>query len=473
MGTKDITASHPLPRVVVAGLGGDSGKTLISLSLLLLARKAGLRVAAFKKGPDYIDAAWLTWASGRPARHLDTWMMGPGAVIESFCACAEGDGLNVVEGNRGLYDGFDARGSHSTAELAKLLDAPVLLVLNATKMTRTAAALVLGCQQLDPEVSIAGVILDQVANRRHESVLRGAIESACAVPVLGAIPRARQEMLLPGRHLGLVMPEEHPQIGALEENILSLAGPSLDLGKILEIARLAPPMQRPPVEAQQALPNGQGLKIGFIRDTAFTFYYPENMEAIGRSGAVIETISSIADSRLPDDLDALYIGGGFPEVQGAALSANPSFLASLREAAEKGLPIYAECGGLMLLARAIHWNSHCYPMSGVLPFDVEVGAAPQGHGYTRLTVDQPNPFFALGTELRGHEFHYSRALPDTETPRTACAVQRGTGTFPGRDGVIVGNVWAAYTHLHALATPEWAAGMLRAAAAWRDQRRAT
>jgi len=465
----DTADSRLVPRVVVAGLGGDSGKTLTSLSLLLLASKAGLRVTAFKKGPDYIDAAWLTWASGRPARNLDTWMMGSGAVIRSFWTHAESDSLNLIEGNRGLYDGFDAQGSHSTAELAKLLGAPVLLVLNATKMTGTAAALVLGCQRLDPEVRIAGVILNQVANRRHESVLRDAIVSTCGVPVLGVIPRAREEMLLPGRHLGLVTPEEHPEIDALQRNLLALTESRFDLKKIMEIARDVLPLKSPPA-APEDLPTGQGLKIGLIRDRAFTFYYPENIEAIERSGATIVTICSLSERHLPPDLDALCIGGGFPEVQGVAISSNAPFLASLRDAAEKGLAIYAECGGLMLLARAIHWNSQRHTMSGVLPFDVEVCASPQGHGYTTLTVDQINPFFPLGTELRGHEFHYSRILAGEEAPSTACAVRRGTGSFPGRDGVIINNVWAAYTHLHALATPEWAPGVLRAATASRARR---
>lgn len=461
--------SRLLPRVVVAGLGGDSGKTLTSLSLLLLLRKTGLGVTAFKKGPDYIDAAWLTWASGRPARNLDTWMMGPGAVLRSFWTHSESESLNLIEGNRGLYDGFDAQGSHSTAELAKLLHAPVLLVLNATKMTRTAAALVMGCQMLDPEVRIAGVILNQVANRRHESVLRDAIVSACGVPVLGVVPRGREEMLLPGRYLGLVTPEQHPEIDGLQRNVLALTESRFDLEKIMEIAQDALPLQSPPT-TQEDLPEGQGLKIGLIRDSAFTFYYPENIEAIERSGATIVTISSLSDHRLPPDLDALCIGGGFPEIKGVAISSNTPFLASLREAAEKGLPIYAECGGLMLLARAIHWNSQRHIMSGVLPFDVEVCDSPQGHGYTTLTVDQSNPFFPVGTELRGHEFHYSRILAGEESPNTACAVRRGTGSFPGRDGVIFKNVWAAYTHLHGLATPEWAAGVLRAATAWQARR---
>ena len=457
-----MTRSRILPRVVVAGLSGDSGKTLVSLGLLLLAREAGLPVAAFKKGPDYIDAAWLTWASGRPCRHLDAYLMGPEKAHSSFFGHAERAGLNVIEGNRGIYDGFDARGTHSTAELAKLLRSPVLLVLNATKMTRTGAALVLGCQTLDPEVQIAGVVLNQVSNRRHEQVLRQAVEASCGVPVVGVIPRAKGDAPLPGRHLGLVTPEEHPGIAALKENLLALVQSHLDMVRILEIARSAPALAEP-AEPQVVASHGRGLKIGYLKDSAFTFYYPENLEAIERSRATLVPISALSEAPLPGDLDALYIGGGFPETHGALLAANQSFLKSVAQSAANGLPIYAECGGLMLLARALTWRGQRYPMTGVLPLAVEVCDAWQGHGYMCMVVDTPNPFFPVGVELRGHEFHYSHILPEDHMPPTACAVTRGTGSYPGRDGIILNNVWAGYAHLHAVATPQWAVGLLAAA----------
>ena len=456
------TGSRALPRVVVAGLSGDSGKTLVSLGLVLLAREAGLPVAAFKKGPDYIDAAWLTWASSRPCRHLDAYLMGPEKVSVSFYTHAESPGLNVIEGNRGIYDGFDARGTHSTAELAKLLQAPVILVINATKMTRTGAALVLGCQKLDPEVAIAGVVLNQISNRRHEQVLRQAVETSCGVPVVGVIPRARGEAPLPGRHLGLVTPEEHPGITVLKQNLLSLVHGHLDLTRILEIAGSAAALAQP-AERQEIAQDGRGLKIGYLKDSAFTFYYPENLEAIERSCAALEAISALSGAPLPGDLDALYIGGGFPETHGASIAVNQPFLKSVQQCAANGLPIYAECGGLMLLARAMTWRGRRYPMSGVLPVEIEVCDTPQGHGYMHMAVDTPNPFFALGLELRGHEFHYSRVVPEGDLPPTACSVTRGAGSYPGRDGIISKNVWASYAHLHALATPQWAAGLLAAA----------
>ena len=453
----------------MAGLSGDSGKTVVCLALLLAAREAGLAARAFKKGPDYIDAAWLTWASGQPARNLDSFLMGFDRARCSFQRHATPEGINLIEGNRGLFDGADAQGTHSTAELAKALQAPVILVVNATKLTRTAAALVLGCQRLDPEVRIAGIVLNQVAGERHETVLREAVESVCGVPVLAALPRASGEAPIPGRHLGLVTPEEHPEIAPLGEHLLGLTQGRLDLEAFLKIARQAPPLEIA-VHTPDAVPDGHGLKIGYVRDSAFTFYYPENLEALTAAGAELRTVSALADTSLPPDLDALYIGGGFPETHAPRLAANGAFLGALRDAAQRGLPIYAECGGLMLLCQAILWEGLAFPMAGVLPFRVEVCQRPQGHGYTELWVDSPNPFFPTGAVLRGHEFHYSRILLEGATPAAACAVRRGTGCFHQRDGITASNVWASYTHLHALGAPEWAAGLLGAARRFQDAR---
>ncbi|MBI4876013.1 MAG: cobyrinate a,c-diamide synthase [Acidobacteria bacterium] len=458
----DPAAARSLPRLAVAGTAGDAGKTLVSVGLALEARRAGLAVRAFKKGPDYIDAAWLTFAAGRPARNLDSFLMGFEGAAASFRRHAVPRGLNIVEGNRGLYDGLDAQGTHSTAELAKALQAPVVLVVNATKVTRSAAAWVLGCQKLDPEVHIAGVILNQVAAPRHEQILREAVESACGIPVLGAIPRLRGERILPWRHLGLVTPAEHPDTAGLDQRLMKLLEGRLDLERLLAIAHLAPHLDpAPALDSDPAL--GAGLKVGCVQDSAFTFYYPENIEALESAGAKVVSVSSLSGTALPAGLDALYVGGGFPETQALALSENRVFLGSLREACVRGLPVYAECGGLMLLARAIRYQGRHHPMAGVLPFEVEMCDAPQGHGYAVLTVDRPNPFFPAGVTLKGHEFHYSRIVPEAGGPPTAARVDRGVGCFEGRDGVTLGNVWASYTHLHALGAPEWAGGLLAAA----------
>jgi cobyrinic acid a,c-diamide synthase len=447
---------------VVAGLSGESGKTLVSLAMLLEVRRRGLPVRAFKKGPDYIDASWLEWAANKPARNLDTYLMGFDRASGSFAWHAVPAGLNLVEGNRGLFDGLDARGTHSTAELAKSLQAPVVLVVNATKITRTAAALVLGCQKLDPALWIAGVIVNQVAGARHARIVREAIESTCGIPVLGIVPRAQPGAFPPTRHLGLVTPDEYTDREVLACHLLDLVAPHLDMDRLLQIARDAPPLPTPALEPV-AGSEGRGLTIGYLHDSAFCFYYPENFDALRASGARLVSVSALSDAELPAELDALYIGGGFPETHARALSANSGFLASVRARAFSGLPVYAECGGLMFLSRAMIWQGTRYPMAAVLPFDVEVEAAPQGHGYIELEVDRPNPFFAAGTRLRGHEFHYSRIVPEGDPPATACAVLRGAGCFAGRDAVVSHNVWASYAHLHALATPEWARGFLRAA----------
>ena len=457
-------ALAPMPRLVIAGLSGESGKTLVSLALLLEAGRRGIPIQAFKKGPDYIDAAWLSWASAKPARNLDTFLCGFEPVRCAFARNATPAGLNLIEGNRGLYDGIDSRGTHSTAELAKTLAAPVALTIDATKVTRTVAALALGCQKLDPEVRIASVILNQVAGARHERVIREAVESVCGVPVLGAVPRAPEGQLLSTRHLGLVTPREFSGHENLAENLLARVARYLDIDGLLRLARAAPAMAVPVRPAGDA-PAGSDVTVGYLNDSAFSFYYPENLEALEAAGARLVAISALTAPRLPDPLDALYIGGGFPETHARALSENASFLASLGRAARAGLPVYAECGGLMLLAQALRWQGVRYPMAGVLPFEVEMCVAPQGHGYTELLVDRPNPFFPVGASLRGHEFHYSKIVLAGDNLQTAAAVTRGTGAVGRRDGVLRNNVWAGYTHLHAAGTPEWAPGMIRAARA--------
>jgi len=457
------------PRLLIGGLSGGSGKSLVSLALLLQLRRAGVGVRAFKKGPDYIDPAWLSWASGTVTRNLDTFLVRDEALRGSFARHAIEDGVNLIEGNRGLYDGVDAEGTHSSAALARLLAAPVLLVLDVTKMTATAAALVLGCKMLDPRLDLRGVILNNVGGKRHEQVLRAAIEQQCSIPVVGALPRLKQNPL-PERHLGLIPPEEAETSEDAREELLKAFDGALDLAAICKIARSAPGLERP--SGPQPRSEGSGLRIGVVRDAAFTFYYPENLEALRAAGADLVRVCSLQNEALPDGLDALYIGGGFPETHAARIAGNRLFLLSLRKAAAAGLPIYAECGGLMLLARTLSWRQQTFAMAGALALDVEVCERPQGHGYAVLAVDADNAFYPRGAELRGHEFHYSRIAGLDVARHTACAVLRGAGCGQGRDGIVEGNIFAAYTHVHALGTPEWAAGLLRAAALYRMRKSA-
>ena len=456
-----VKAKSAKPRLLVAGLAGGSGKTLVTMGLLLLLRRAGIEVRAFKKGPDYIDPAWLEWASAHRARNLDAFLMGAEDVRASFLRHAIADGINLIEGNRGLFDGVDAAGTYSSAALAESLDAPIVLVIDATKMTRTAAALVLGCEKLAPPGLIQGVLLNNVSGQRHERILRQAIESACSIPIIGALPRMVRNPL-PERHLGLVPPDEHYERERVEQSLLGWMEDRIDLDALRSIALRAPGLDSTE-DLRAPLPDGRGLKIGYLRDAAFSFYYPENLEELDRAGVELIRISALDAPALPTGLHALYIGGGFPETHARALSANASFLESIRAACAAGLPVYAECGGLMLLARSLIWKGIHYPMANVFPVDVGAFAKPQGHGYSEVVVDAANPFFAQGVHLLGHEFHYSRIVSGSEDVATACTVVRGTGCFARRDGLIVQNAMAGYTHLHATATPEWGAGMIVAA----------
>ncbi len=456
-----MTLKQPAARLVIAGTGGDSGKTVVSMGLAALWRQRGNKVAVFKKGPDYIDAAWLTFASGRTARNLDTYMMGAVGALDSFRRHRLTDGFNLIEGNRGLYDGFDHRGTHSTAALAKLLRAPVILILDVTKMTRTAAAVVLGCRHLDPEVNIAGVILNRVAGARHEGVVRRAVEEDAGVPVWGVLPRLRDaEPLLPDRHLGLVTPAEHPDLKGVLQRITNLVEQSVDVERLLESARQAPEMEALPDPAPE--PVDKTVRIAVFRDSAFTFYYPENLEALQAAGADLVAVSSLEDERLPD-CDGLYIGGGFPETHAERLARNRALMESVKEHARAGLPIYAECGGLIYLCRSLKYAGRTFPMADVFPVDLEMQSRPQGHGYMEVIVDKSNPFFPVGSRLRGHEFHYSRAkraLMDTDT---IFDVRRGYGTADHRDGLQRWNTVAGYLHLHAAGAAGWAEAFVEAA----------
>ncbi|MFH1734021.1 MAG: cobyrinate a,c-diamide synthase [bacterium] len=446
----------------MAGSGGDSGKTLVSMGLVASWRRRPYNVAVFKKGPDYIDAAWLKFAAGRPARNLDTYMLGTDVVQQLFAQHSLPDGINLIEGNRGLFDGVDNRGTHSTAELAKLLDAPVILILDVTKVTRTAAAIVLGCQHLDPDVKLAGVILNWVAGKRHERVVREAIESITGIPVVGAIPKLSGEQFLPDRHLGLITPEEHPELLGINDSLATLIETYLDLGQIEEIAFGASDFRSAGEPPRRSSKPKTRARIAYFCDSAFTFYYQDNLEALEAAGAKLLPVSSLSAMELPG-CDGLYIGGGFPETHASLLSQNRSLLQSVYKQAQEGLPIYAECGGLIYLCRAISYQGNKHSLAGVFPVDLIMQSKPQGHGYMEVTVDKNNPYFPLKTKLIGHEFHYSKVDDVDGEIETVFNVDRGTGSIQHRDGLRYLNVLASYLHLHAAGVPEWAENFVKLA----------
>ncbi len=457
------------PRVVIAGLRGGSGKTTLSLGLVAAWRQRVGEVVPFKKGPDYIDAGWLALAAGQPCYNLDPYMMSGEQILDSFWQHVQNAEAAVIEGNRGLFDGMDADGSCSTAELAKLLQAPVLLVVDGTMVTRTAAAAVLGCQHLDPKVAIQGVVLNRVAGPRHQEMLKTTIERYCRVPVVGAIPKLKEDDF-PERHMGLVTALEHPEAREAIFARIQVVERYLDLEKVLTIADQAPPLTWEPVYPRKRASKAyRQPTIGIIRDSAFQFYYPENLEALERRGANLVTINALQDNFLPE-LDGLYIGGGFPETHAEQLAANDQLRKSLRSAIEAGLPVYAECGGLMYLGRNLEIEGKTYPMVQALPMDFRLEQKPQGHGYTELEVVNTNPFYPVGTTLRGHEFHYSRVTRFELNPESlAFAMRRGSGILDRKDGVCYKNTLATYSHVHAIGTPEWAEGLIRRALAYQRE----
>ncbi|MFC2149900.1 cobyrinate a,c-diamide synthase [Calditrichota bacterium] len=452
-----------LPRLLIAGTGGDSGKTLVALGLIKSLRHKEYQVAAFKKGPDYIDPAWLKLASGSDVRNLDTWMMGEEAIIRSFKKHAISDGINLIEGNRGLLDGEDAKGSHSSALIAKLLKTPVILVMPVVKVTRTAAAMVAGIQALEPELNLAGVIINRYAGPRHLRVIRDAIEYSTGVPVLGAIPKLTDNPL-PGRHLGLITPEENADAVASIEFAGRIINDNVDVSKVIQIAKGADELEWDE-ELNQKEKKTPEVRIAYFSGSAFTFYYPENLEALEDAGAQLIAVDPKTDRKFPK-CHALYIGGGFPETNLDRLSRNQALMVQIKEAVEKNLPVWAECGGLMYLSKGI-WNAgRASPMAGIFDAAVQMHTKPQGHGYMEIVVSKENPFLTTGLKLRGHEFHYS-AIEEMTDLKTVFEVKRGVGVGDSRDGYTYKNVVASYFHLHATSCPEWAIGMVNAARAYK------
>jgi cobyrinic acid a,c-diamide synthase len=469
------------PRLMISAPSGRSGKTIVSIGICWAMRRRGLSVQSFKKGPDYIDPSWLTIATGRSSRNLDSFLIPKNKLVLSFEQAMQGADIALVEGAMGLYDGLDREDNGTTADLAKLLNIPIILVVNGARMTSSIAAMVTGYQRFQSDVRIAGVILNQVSGKRHEEKLRGAVEQYCSIPVVGSIPRD-SDFHIGEHHLGLIPTVESTEAESLVHRIGSMMESCLDLENILKIANnnkrdsLLPPGKGPkrdwqPSGEELASPNGFGdrrlkgawkkkasVKIGVLRDRAFHFYYPENLEALEEAGAELIFIDSFRD-RLPPDIGGLYIGGGFPELFLEALGGNRVLRQEIAKAIEEYLPVYAECAGLMYLGRGIRSKGKYGEMVGSIPIDVEMERKPQGHGYVEVEVVRENPLFPVGLKLRGHEFHHSRLL-HLSGLQGIYKICRGKGLDGKTDGLVYKNVFAAYTHLHALGVPQWAEGFI-------------
>jgi cobyrinic acid a,c-diamide synthase len=439
--------------IFVSAAWKSSGKTTISTGLVTALSRRGLAIQPFKKGPDYIDPMWLSIAAGRACRNLDPRLQGE-AMPAYFARHAAGVDLAFVEGNLGLHDGFELDGSDCNAAVARALGLPVLLVLDCRGLTRGLAAILKGLQVFDPQVTIAGVILNRLANRRHEGRLREAIEHYSDVPVIGAI--AEQPALsLVERHLGLMPSNEAAEPQRTVARLADAVESCVDVDAVVAAARRARmPANVAPLGRRVA--GGGGPVIGIARDRAFGFYYPDDLDALEAAGARLVTVDTLRDAALPP-VDGLFIGGGFPEMLARPLEANASLRASIRAAIERGLPVYAECGGLMYLARTLTHAGETREMVGALPLDVVMHAKPVGKGYVTLEETEHHPWpAATRSPIRAHEFHYSSAENIDPGLKFAYRVVRGHGVGGGYDGIVHRNVLASYAHLRSVDASGWA-----------------
>lgn len=465
-----MSGEKKVPRIVISAPHGQSGKTTVSIGLIGALVKSGLIVQPFKKGPDFIDPSWLSRVSGRLCRNLDCFLMDDDVIRSSVAESGKDAHIAVVEGAMGMFDGLDLEGSGSTAQIAKIIKAPVILVVNCNRMTRSVAPLVKGFKDFDPEVNVAGVILNNVARPRHQDILMGAIEKYCDLPVLGVIPK-NPAFSIPNRHLGLIPAEEDEKLQKAIDDIVKIAQDTMDLKKIIEIAKEVPLLTGGDESGTIGIgEDKKPVRIGIIKDRSFTFYYPENLQSLERAGAELVFVNALEDKSLPE-IDGLFIGGGFPEIFPRDLEENNEFRISLAQRIEEGLPVYAECGGLMYLGRSIIQNEQHFSMVGVLPFDVLLKNKPQGHGYTIMEIEKNNPFFTLNSIVKGHEFHNSCLVNlETDAIDFAFKVKKGHGIDGKRDGIIYKNVLACYNHIHALGTKGWAENLISAADSFRKER---
>lgn len=461
------TMKQRIPRIVIAATQSGSGKTTIVTGLLAALKEKGLKVQSYKVGPDYIDPGYHEIASGRPGHNLDTWLVTEEKLAEIFARTADDADIAIIEGVMGLYDG-GKNGISSTASVAKLLDAPVLLVINAKSMGESAAALALGFKQYDPTVNIAGVILNRLGSPTHRQMIEEALERL-DIPVFGAVGR-NDKMNMPERHLGLLPVQENNSEAEVVAEIGRTVGASVDIEKIISLAESAPEIELP---ARNNLPEKRRLRIAVARDDAFTFYYPESIYQLEISGAEIIPFSPLHDREMPE-ADGLILGGGFPEMFASELYSNESMRASIGEAAKSGMPIYAECGGFMyLMKEMVDFDGNHFPMTGIIPGSVTMNKKLQTVGYVAATMEKDTVLGRKGTVLHGHEFHFSsECAPENINPEEyprAFTFQRMRKIPPYLAGYAKDNILGSYLHLHFAGSPEAARSFVDKCAEYRQQ----
>jgi len=455
---RTMSASEMVRVLVIAGVSSGVGKTTVTLGLLEALRRRGLAVQAFKVGPDFIDPAYHTLATGRPSYNLDGWMCGREQVVATVGERSAQTDLALVEGVMGCFDGTDGLSEDgSTAQIAKWLGAPVVLVLDAGALARSAAAVVLGFERFDPELALAGVIFNRTGGALHRQWLTDAVTRACKARPLGALP-GDPGVALPERHLGLVTAVEGGYSSDVRQRLAGLIEAHVDIEVLIGLARSRVARRATP-RARLAAPSAT---IAIARDQAFQFYYPDNLRALERAGARLAFWSPIADRALPE-ADGLYIGGGYPELYGRELAGNGAMREAVRAFACSGRPVYAECGGLMYLAESLtDLDGRVWPMVGKLPAPVVMERGRLVIGYREVELTSAGPLGPPGTRARGHEFHCSRLGDVPASVARVYAVTDGRGGLPRAEGFAVGGTLMSYVHLHFGSNPALAANFVAA-----------
>lgn len=445
--------------IYISAAHKSSGKTTISIGLVRVLRDRGIALQTFKKGPDYIDPLWLTAASGNSCYNLDFYTQSREEIATCFASRMQGKEMALIEGNKGLYDGIDIEGSNSNAAMAAFLSTPVILVINCRGMTRGIAPLLLGYQAFDDRIDIAGVILNQIGGSRHESKLREVVEHYTDIPVLGAV-QADDKLQIDERHLGLMPSNEAEKSESIISYLANTIRHSVDVEKILQIAEKVPLPTRTPPQNTLDSTSGETVRIGFARDRAFGFYYPDDLERMRRLGVSLIPFNTLNDAYLPE-IDGIFLGGGFPETAMEALESNHAMQQAIADFIEMGGPVYAECGGLMYLTRSLSWQGKKCRMAGIIPADTVMHDKPQGRGYVQLRDRGTGPWptssnpSAAGV-LNAHEFHYSSLTGlSVDEADFAYEVLRGTGIDGKNDGYVYKNLLASYTHMRSVGGNDW------------------
>lgn len=439
--------------VLISAAHKSSGKTILSIGISAALHRRGMKVQTFKKGPDYIDPMWLSRASNRSCYNLDFWTQTEAEIVSMFERQKRDAAIAIIEGNKGLHDGLSEDGRDSNAALAKLLKTPVILTLDTRGTIRGVAPLVLGYQQFDPGARIAGIIFNLVGGGRHAAKLTNVIEQYTDIPVLGTVYRDKKLELVE-RYLGLRPSNEDRLADRHIMDISKIVEDQVDLDQVAAVADSAPPLTSQVEESDKGMQD-YGLRIAYARDEAFGFYYADDLDTFSQLGVRLLPFDTLQDSALPE-ADALFIGGGFPEKNMHRLSTNVPMMQAVRDAIEKGLPAYAECGGLMYLCNSIRFGSEKCAMAGIIDADCEMHEKPAGRGYTMLQKNPRHPWPGTSQQtIPGHEFHYSTLTNMTDRYDYSFDVRRGFGINGRNDGIRHKNLLACYTHQRNTESNQW------------------